>query len=210
MNENNEKTIEPEAVIDHLRESYANVQSVTRFMDTKASATITASTTMISLMAAFVAWLLKGIESPISDTWVYLVLPLWTCSFFCLIYSVYSLVAAIKWAFKCISARDPGDSVSVLFPFIPNTAYREQILSDAELKLAKQGSERIHKFTNSPISWSDIKDDYQIQLNTMGKIVYLKIKFSKQAIDALCLQFFWSLGTLSSGVLLFLISKFQF
>jgi hypothetical protein len=210
MIENNEETSDPEAVIGHLRESYANVQSVTRFMDTKASATIAASTTIISLLAAFVAWLLKVIESQNSDSWVFLVFPLFFCTVFCLIYSGYSLVTAIDCAFKCISPRDPGGSVSVLFPFIPVQDSVGTTLSNADTKLANDGSERIDKFTNSPICWSDIKEDYQIQLNRMGKIVYLKIKFCNEAIEALRLQFFWSLGAMTSGVLLFFVSKFQF
>lgn len=210
MIENNEETSDPEAVIGHLRESYANVQSVTRFMDTKASATIAASTTIISLMAAFYAWLLKAIETQCLDFSVFLFSVLCSTAFVCLIFSGCYLVSVIICAFNCILPRDPGGSVSVLFPFIPVQDSVDTTLSYADTKLANDGTERIDKFTNSPICWSDIKEDYQIQLNRMGKIVYLKIKFCNQAIKALRLQFFWSLGAMTSGVLLFLVSKYQF
>lgn len=165
--------------IDHLKAGYDNTQSVVRFLDTKASATVAGLTAVFGLNVAIGNWLLPLLPNYIKtiNHWggLWNKLPL-------ALFIVALLLIIIAWltlwnAYKTLTPSPPKDpKPSALFPYIPSGTLSEQDESIAAAELA-----RLTLYAKNATTKDSI-EDYIEQLRQMGMINKQKIDHCKLAI----------------------------
>jgi hypothetical protein len=172
-------TLEYADRVAHLKTGYDNSQAVVRFLDTKATAAIgaiplviAALTGLFGLVKDWARWE-RAFQSPH-------VCLLWMLVTFCLVAAIFGIVFAVRtvwFAFEAISPRDTGSSnPSVLFPYD-----------------VKGFDTRVAYFKQDTALKAEVYEDYEQQINQMGRITKAKLSGVQKAIGQLRYFFIASL-----------------
>lgn len=180
-----------EEQISHLDAGYRNSQSVVRFLDTKAAATIGAVPVLLGMLSAVFAWLHD------EDHWGALLDEIGVCVPLMLGVAIVSVLIVfafmtVRAAFDVIAPRDAGNgTASVLFPQ-KSPEFESRLASLADLP-----------------SQRDVIEDYRRQITRMSGIVSTKMKYARQSMcylkglfGALVVAFVYMLLTSGLGYLL--------
>ena len=170
--------------IDHLKSGYDNLQSVVRFLDTKALAVVAGVTTVFGLTVTLMKWYFSFLFEYRDHIkgWCgcWNLAPL--AVFLTMVVMLWFLLLSLYHAYKTLVPRNTGNSApSAIFPVIP-TAPKGTKLKEKDAKFAEMQEQRIELYLGNPTE-IDALEDYTEQLKQMGRINNLKLNHCKLAIS---------------------------
>ena len=180
-----EEMLSYEDTVIHLKAGYDNLQSMVRFMDTKASAVVGFTVTLSGVIFALVKHVSESLEyyrSTIdgwTGAWEVVPYSLWLL-FVCFLLSSGWIVYR---AFLCLVPRTPNSSATVLFPYIEYRDKSGELLKKSKRDLyGDQCISRLNLFASGSPEKRDVLVDYKEQSISMGQIMKQKIIFCEKSV----------------------------
>lgn len=193
-----------ERKISHMKAGYDNSQNTVRLIDTKATAVLGASTTVLGLNITAYSWAHESVLKYLDLTFywggLWCFIPLLSLV---LVSIVVLLALLIIWScFNCLLPRDTGKSkASVLFPFIPDK--ENQKLSE----LRQSSLQRISLIAENATTQNEL-EDYSSQLGRMGEILFAKFVATKKSLKLF--KILLTLSVLAATSVLFMKYSYEY